>query len=182
MQNNSFRYRIISKLISEIGVFFMKKFINWFIHSNWFGYFGLSLIMSPIYFYVVNLYQPFFRKWWFGNQDTELYTAQILLFTLGLFIIAIFFNVQIDEKKNWLWSKVALLFFLFIFMFSTWILTAIRDAYIGIIFFWPFFMILTNLLHWVLKEIRNIYFNLESYEKIAVIIPVITVLLNYILI
>jgi len=159
----------------------MKKYINWFIHSNWFGYFGLSLMMSPIYFHIVSLYHSSVWQWWFGNQNTLLHTVQILLIFLGAFIIAIFFNIQLGIKKNWLMYKVAIAFSSFIFLFSTWILTDINDAYFGVIFFWLFFMILTNLLHLLLKEIKNIYYNLKYYEKIAVIIPVITVVLNYML-
>lgn len=141
---------------------------------------GISLVFSPIYFFVVDLYQEDVYFFWFktlGDQSWGL--VGIFLVFLGLVLLS--FGLPIKGKiSNKIIQRLSALIIILIFTFGTWIFDLGIVAYFGVIGYVVIATLTMEVTIMLFKEAIGIYKKLESYEKLTILIPLITLIINVI--
>lgn len=152
-----------------------------FIVNKYLGYFGLSLIISPMYFYLVNIYQPeVYRLWFIVMQNSAIGRISAIMILLGINLVLVNLSNEVKKKNKFIY-KVSIINICLILAFSTWIYLGKLEAYFGVVFFIICITFLLESLVLLYKNIIAVYQKLEAYEKLTITIPIITILMNFIL-
>lgn len=157
---------------------FFISIITQLLFNNYLGYLGISLILSPVYYILTDKYYPTFSKWL--NSDIEWKYTAITLFVLGLFIISMFIGTKVEDAVEFSKTKIISVYAMFAGIIIAWMWTG-PYSFVLIVEFVLMCSIALEILFSLLKKIKEYYNELESIEKITLLVPVITILLNSIL-
>lgn len=142
---------------------------------------GIALMFSPFYFHLVDIFQPIVADLWFlrmGGKPWGLIAS--FMFVIGLGLIVNYIGIKEKRTTKYL-GKGFLIAFCLAFGFSTWIVVSEVEGYFGIFFFVIAFTLIFDLSIDVILSLKSQYDKLESFEKMTVLIPVITIILSHIL-
>lgn len=155
----------------------MKELIKNFLNSIRTIKLGISLIVVPVYFYLVDFYQPQLVEWLIRIQKNYSWgKLGLLTSTMGVVLLFSYFH---DEKLMHI--KYGEIFSVFALFFAThifWYLD-VNFAYFGVIFFIPLVYNLVSVVFKLSVVIKDFLISLESNLQLALIIPILTVILNY---
>lgn len=155
----------------------MRKGIKHFLSSSSSLKLGLSLTLVPVYFYFVDCYQERFTSWLITLQDENSWgVTGILISIIGLTLVFGYLDDNKSEK-----SILGKLFFVLVVLssvFMFWLLD-VSFAYFGVIFFVLVIYLLLGLLYDLVILVKTYVEELETNLQLMLVIPVLTVLLNY---
>lgn len=138
---------------------------------------GLALSITPLYFYAVDGYQSEVMNLWSSVQAEYAWGSfSLFLSLLGIYILSI--NLSSRKNDNRLIYLLSLFLIGILGVFGTWIYIDEYYAYYGIILFIPSVSILFYGLITFGIKLTELYNKLEPYERLAIAIPLITVLLS----
>lgn len=155
----------------------MKERVNDFFKSLVSLKIGITLFVVPFYFYWVDTYQPILVEWLIKLQ-TE-YTwgkVAVLVSAVGFVFIREYFKGKGSSER--LFERIFSIIAFVCTMLFFWLLNE-QFAYVGILSFVIVVYLAVGLIFDVFKIVASYLVQLESNLQLTLIIPILTVILNY---